>query len=349
MEKSRGPNRKDHELFDLISEDIRSNPAEYYGAARWLDEYCSEEVYWRRQEEELERLKKDTLGVLALSERVKSLQEQIRERRTPALMVRFEEAREYLLDRDEKQTLIPLDDAKRILIVTWLLTDPDAENTDVQLTSIQRWHWEPTNDVTSMSRGTDNALWIHSGAGYRCWVELAHKAWNRVKRMRVGGTALADKTRGSVQPTGSDVFIVHGHDEGVKSEVARFIEKLDLKAVILHEQANKGRTIIEKFEDHANVGFAVVLMTPDDIGGKNEPGSDLKPRARQNVILELGFFLGKLGRERVCALYKGDVEIPSDYMGVLFVSLDQGVDWRAVLAREITAAGIKANLKGAIS
>jgi predicted nucleotide-binding protein len=119
------------------------------------------------------------------------------------------------------------------------------------------------------------------------------------------------------------VFIVHGHNVAFRESVARFVDQLGLNAVILHEQPNKGRTIIEKFVDYSDVGFAVVILTADDRGGRatDNPETHLT-RARQNVILELGFFLGRLGRERVCALYEEGVEIPSDYDGVLFVPLD---------------------------
>ena len=86
---------------------------------------------------------------------------------------------------------------------------------------------------------------------------------------------------------GSDVFIVHGRDEGTKQSVARFIEKLDLKTIILHEQPSAGRTILEKFEEYSNVGFAVVLLTPDDVGAATKEKDRLRPRARQNVIFEL--------------------------------------------------------------
>lgn len=119
-----------------------------------------------------------------------------------------------------------------------------------------------------------------------------------------------------------EVFIVHGRDDAAKESVARCLERLALKATVLHEQPNKGRTIIEKFVDHSDVGFAVVLLTPDDVGAVANAQANLKPRARQNVILELGFFLGKLGRERVCTLYKEDLELPSDYDGVVYVRMD---------------------------
>ena len=136
------------------------------------------------------------------------------------------------------------------------------------------------------------------------------------------------------------VFIVHGHNNEVKEKTARFIEKLGLEAIILHEQANKGRTIIEKFTDHSDVGFAVVLLTGDDIGkAKGDDDKTYKPRARQNVILELGFFLGKLGRDRVCAIYQEGVEIPSDYSGVIWVPLDSRDSWKYDVAKELKAAG----------
>jgi predicted nucleotide-binding protein len=138
------------------------------------------------------------------------------------------------------------------------------------------------------------------------------------------------------------VFLVHGHDEAAIHETARFLEGLDLRVTILREQPNSGRTIIEKFIDYADVGFAVVLLTGDDRGGLfSAPYDEQEPRARQNVILELGFFLGKLGRKRVCVLYQEGVGIPSDYSGVLFIPIDARGAWRLALARELKAAGLQ--------
>jgi predicted nucleotide-binding protein len=144
----------------------------------------------------------------------------------------------------------------------------------------------------------------------------------------------------SPAPDLSKVFIVHGHDGTPKAEVARFIEKLGFEAIILHERPNKGRALITKFrEEAAGVGFAVVLMTPDDLG-KAEKAVDLNSRARQNVVFELGFFIGKLGPERVAALVKGDIEIPSDFDGVVYISLDKD-DWQTKLGGELQEAGFE--------
>ena len=140
--------------------------------------------------------------------------------------------------------------------------------------------------------------------------------------------------------TTNEVFVVHGWDNGAKETVARLLTTLELEPVILHEQPNQGRTIIEKFEDYAQVGFAVVLLTPDDTCcSEDEPGTP-RLRARQNVILELGFFLGKLGRPRTFALRKGEVEIPSDYDGVLYTTMDDKGAWIIDLVRELRGAGL---------
>jgi len=145
-------------------------------------------------------------------------------------------------------------------------------------------------------------------------------------------------------PTTRTVFVVHGRDEAFKEAVARFLNRLELNSIILHEQPNQGRTILEKLEYYSSVAFAVVLLTPDDIGGPSSDSDKLLPRARQNVVFELGYFIGKLGRERVCALHSEGVELPSDFAGVAYVPLDRGGAWKVMLAREIKAAGLDVDL-----
>ncbi|MHC5310961.1 TIR domain-containing protein [Myroides sp. LJL116] len=133
----------------------------------------------------------------------------------------------------------------------------------------------------------------------------------------------------------SKVFIVHGHDDLAKNEVARFIEKLGLKAIILHEQANSGKTIIEKIEEFSNVGFGIVLYTPCDIGSNKNNKDELKFRARQNVVFEHGYLIGKIGRNNVCALVKDQIETPNDISGVVYIPLDYHKAWQVAIAKEL--------------
>jgi predicted nucleotide-binding protein len=141
--------------------------------------------------------------------------------------------------------------------------------------------------------------------------------------------------------TGDRIFVVHGHNEARKHEVARVLRGLTgNEPVILHEQASQGRTIIEKFEDHAaDVAFAVVIATGDDIG-RAASGTEEHPRARQNVILELGFFFGALGRARVALVYEEGVERPSDIDGIIRIPLDEAGGWKLLLARELEGSGV---------
>jgi predicted nucleotide-binding protein len=138
----------------------------------------------------------------------------------------------------------------------------------------------------------------------------------------------------------SSVFVVHGHDEELKQSVARLLENLELNPVILHEKPNKGRTIIEKFTDYSDVGFAVILLSADD-RVQGQDGKVESFRARQNVILELGFFLGRLGRERVIEIFRPheQFEMPSDYSGVLFIEYDTAGAWRYRLGQEMREVG----------
>jgi len=155
-------------------------------------------------------------------------------------------------------------------------------------------------------------------------------------------------TSSSTKDLGKKAFIVHGHDEGARESVARFVEKLGIHPIILHEQASGGRTIIEKLERNSDVDFAIILLTPDDVGAKATAKDALQPRARQNVVLELGYFIAKLGRSRVCALHKASVELPSDFLGVIYISLDEGGAWRVLLAKELREAGFDVDLNAAL-
>ena len=154
---------------------------------------------------------------------------------------------------------------------------------------------------------------------------------------------LAAQTPNAAQSS-PKVFIVHGRDDGIKNEVARWVSKIGMEEVILHEQPNIGRAMITKFQDEsAHADFAIVIMTPDDVGGL--AGDAQSKRARQNVIFELGYFIGKLGSRRVAALIVGpDIEKPSDYDGVAYIGYDQRGAWKLDLAREFIALGIPFDL-----
>lgn len=137
------------------------------------------------------------------------------------------------------------------------------------------------------------------------------------------------------------IFIIHGHDDELKSEVQILLFNAKTNCIILHERPDMGRTIIDKLigetEDSA---YAIALLSPDDLTNEG------KNRARQNVILEIGYFLGKLGKERVRMLVKGDLEIPSDLHGVLYTKYEKGGEWKSKLIKELIAVGINVDLEG---
>lgn len=156
-----------------------------------------------------------------------------------------------------------------------------------------------------------------------------------------------------VQPVtnaSNEIFVVHGRDLGAKDTVARFLEQVKIKPVVLQELPDLGKTVIEKFEYYAGPsGFAIVLLTPDDTGALKGEGNSTKSRARQNVIFELGYFVGKLGRNRVRVLTKGEeVEILSDYSGVIGIPMDDNDGWKLRLVQELHSAGYAVDANDAI-
>lgn len=154
------------------------------------------------------------------------------------------------------------------------------------------------------------------------------------------------KVNPSGVPISKKVFIVHGHDEKVKQELEIFLAQLGLEPVVLHRQADEGQTIIEKFEKHSDVGYAFILLTPDEmafLSSKSdlpENARDIELRARPNVIFEFGFFVGKLGRSRVCCLHTGAVSLPSDLGGLVYKSFTTSVEESGYsIIKELKAAG----------
>lgn len=153
-----------------------------------------------------------------------------------------------------------------------------------------------------------------------------------------------DKPKPQKGLSNEKVFIVHGQDDLAKVEVARFVSKLGFEPIILHEQISSGKTIIEKIEEYSNVGFGIVLYTPCDIGSKDVKPFKFKLRARQNVVFEHGYLIGKIGRNKICALVKGDIETPNDISGVVYVTMDNANAWQIQVAKELKGAGYKVDL-----
>lgn len=143
--------------------------------------------------------------------------------------------------------------------------------------------------------------------------------------------------------SGKTVFVIHGHDSQIKTELSLFLKTGGVPYVVLHEQPDKGRTIIDKLVEESELSnFAIALLTPDDLLLNGDY------RARQNVILEMGYFIGLLGKERVRLLVKGDIDIPSDLYGILYEKYDQAGAWKARLAKELIAGGIFVDLAAVI-
>lgn len=160
-----------------------------------------------------------------------------------------------------------------------------------------------------------------------------------VKRVKATPRALQPSRAPNVDSSGKkSVFVVHGRDNEMKEAAGRLIASCGLKEVILSEQASVGRTIIEKFEHHANVDYAVVLFSPDDSVVNADGSSVMHPRL--NVMFELGYFVGRLGRRRVVVIHRGNVEVLSDYHGVMRIPFDAVEAWKPRLVQELTSAGL---------
>jgi len=162
-------------------------------------------------------------------------------------------------------------------------------------------------------------------------------------------TRLSENQQSSSQavPIAEHVFVVHGRDDSRKFELTRLLDRalIDAEAIVLHEQPNRGATILEKLERNAQkASYAVVLLTGDDEGRLRDDDNDgWRRRGRQNVIFELGIFIGLLGRSRVAVLKDPDIEEPSDLSGLVYIALDTAGAWRYSLLKEISDAGIAVN------
>lgn len=144
------------------------------------------------------------------------------------------------------------------------------------------------------------------------------------------------------------VFVVHGHDELSKTNLEIFLKEIGLDPIVLHRQADEGQTVIEKFEKYSDVGYAFILLTPDECAYLasqavlSESERDIEFRARPNVIFEFGYFVGKLGRKKVCCLHKGSVSLPSDVSGMIYKAYNSSIEEAAYsIIKDLKAAGYK--------
>jgi hypothetical protein len=226
----------------------------------------------------------------------------------------------------------------------------------------KRWR-EMTKEALLATYESDDAANEFQSAGRRV-VAVVGAPWQQDLSSDVGATeraidklaSLKDRLEWATEPTPSDspppalealsptggvVFLVHGRNVGRREEVARVLNRTgEHEVVILDEQASRGRTLIEKFEEHAaQARYAVVLLTGDDVGGLQD-AKQQQPRARQNVVFELGFFFGKLDRQNVAVLYETGVERPSDIDGLVYIEIDQRGNWRYELIKELRSAGL---------
>lgn len=243
------------------------------------------------------------------------------------------------------------------------LTDASQSKRDVSLTFEPLWLKTPlpitNNDIWRLRDALDigefefsrnhiavkdrDVLSVLDGAGYDIGAATrAHfKASGHlppstsIGSTTTSGTSIPSAVRDSRHP--NRVFVVHGRNEAARSSVVAHLRDLGLEPIVLHDQPNMGRHLLTKFIQEAElVTFAVVVMTDDDIGGVS--ASELSPRARQNVILELGYFIARLGQDRVCALITPGLETPSDFDGIVYIRMDTGDRWRQELTRELVAA-----------
>lgn len=184
----------------------------------------------------------------------------------------------------------------------------------------------------------------------RTWAEGAAKVAGLIEAAQHQMSLMASvKNASETGPKGTkamdSIFVVHGHDETVLRKVEAYIRRIGLRPVILVDEASGNRTVIEKLERHADVPFALVLFSLDDFGRPaSARESALKRRPRQNAVLELGFFMGRLGRENVCVIVDAaldkEAEYPSDMAGIVTIHYRPGGDWQTRLVREFREAGL---------
>lgn len=234
---------------------------------------------------------------------------------------------------------------------------PKPGPTDDTLPDLALQHWlkqaHPSSSAAELAADHDAKLLTRAILEPHAPIDLArasvlYQSIRQCVQSVVLGLNQRSREQGAADSMSSNrVFVVHGHDGEAKQATARFLERLGLEAIILHEQQDGGRTIIEKFEAYSDVGFAIIVHTADDVGNSkkaHDKDGTLKARSRQNVVFEHGYFFGRLGRGRVVALVRGDIDIPSDLQGVIYTPMDDHDAWKTKVAKEMKAAGLSIDM-----
>lgn len=262
---------------------------------------------------------------------------------------------EVKLDIDEEQLkkryIEPYDNGQPIIINGKTILSDDIDRVKISQST------EPSSNLIRQIRADDsNSSVLIIGGPSDAW-RAAGKA-NDVTDEFIMGAPGSKKTIDVTENTkiidksNKKVFIVHGHDHTLKNDLEVFCRDIGLEPIVLHRQIDGGLTIIEKFEQYANVAYAFILLTPDDIcysftdANKNESDRSLFYRARQNVIFEFGYFVGKLGRSNICCIYKEGVELPSDLSGLIYKQVNSTIEEVGyAIIRELKAAKMDVNIK----
>jgi len=161
------------------------------------------------------------------------------------------------------------------------------------------------------------------------------------------GSGAKPEARAEVKPSapGEEVLVVHGRDEHLLAVTVGFLEKLRLKPVLLSGNSDQEMTALERLGTGNNpFKFAIVLLTPDDVGFDLMKPKELKTRSRQDVVFLLGFLVGKLGPNKVFAIHKKDVQLPGKCPGVVFELYDEKAAWLSKAAQKMRASGVALDL-----
>jgi len=242
----------------------------------------------------------------------------------------------------------------RLEIRAWLAAEPCSGDAGAHVVRLLLTKGNIAQRITASTLTERSPSWIEIAAGTRSVVDDSIRR-ARLPFDRVRSTLRQLRERAGVLGvhTMDRIFVVHGHDDEAKHSVARFIERLGKEAVILHEQPGCGGSIMEKLLRYSGVKFAIVLLTPDDEGRARADAvrrkNGLKPRARQNVVLEFGLFVGLLGRDKVCVITRGELELPSDMLGIVPIDYDEAGAWKTRLAQELRQAKLEVDAERVIA